>query len=474
MKILVAIANYGTANDQHLAVLLDQYRAMPHQVDVVVLSNIPKNLGSDIRVQVGLPTTDPWSLPFGHKRLFAEQAENYDLFIYSEDDVLITERNIEAFLRVTQVLKDGEIAGFFRYETDRQGSRHFCDASTHWHWDPESVRSRGECTFAFFTNEHAACYVLTRQQLRSAIVSGGFLVEPHREKYALAETAATDPYTQCGFKKLICISHLDDFLIHHLPNKYVGSLSLEETDFRRQVNALLEVQNGARPRVGLLGPDAGLVASKWAKSYYEPVRHDLLALVPDHTRSVLSIGCGWGATEGVLIKKGIRVVGVPLDSVIAACAEARGVETVCGDFVAVQSQLRGREFDCILVSNLLHLMAVPVETLSSLARFLSKQGVLVASVPNFAQLPVLWERFRHLREFTNHGTNEKMGVHLTTHRIVRQWMQRCGLNIENVVNVVPQRAQFADRFSLGFGQRLLASQIIAVAGNPRTTADRTT
>jgi hypothetical protein len=40
MKMLVAIANYGTKNRVYLERLLAEYRCLPYQVDVVVLSNV--------------------------------------------------------------------------------------------------------------------------------------------------------------------------------------------------------------------------------------------------------------------------------------------------------------------------------------------------------------------------------------------------------------------------------------------------
>ena len=64
MKTLVAIANFGKKNEKYLLRLLEEYRTMiRYKVDIVVLSNIPKILGPDIEVIVGLPTKDPWSLP---------------------------------------------------------------------------------------------------------------------------------------------------------------------------------------------------------------------------------------------------------------------------------------------------------------------------------------------------------------------------------------------------------------------------
>src|ERR1700719_3961404 len=112
MKILVAIASYGTNKDSYLRQLIAEYRGMSYHVDIVVVSNISKDLGDAVEVSVGLPAKDPWSLPFAHKRIFADRLEQYDLFIYSEDDTLITERHIENFVKATRVLKDDEIAGF--------------------------------------------------------------------------------------------------------------------------------------------------------------------------------------------------------------------------------------------------------------------------------------------------------------------------------------------------------------------------
>ena len=69
----------------------------------------------------------------------------------------------------------------------------------------------------------------------------------HQEKYDLLVTAATDPYTQCGFRKLVCISHIEDFLITHLPNKYLGQLGVEFNELQTQLDALAEIESVYAP-----------------------------------------------------------------------------------------------------------------------------------------------------------------------------------------------------------------------------------
>src|SRR4029077_9551511 len=138
------------------------YHGMPFDVDLVVLSEAPKSLGPNVEVIVGLPSRNPWTLPFAHKAIFAERADRYDLFVYSEDDIWATEANIRAFLTATPELELNEIAGFMRYEIDGSGNWLLAEPWGHYHWKPESVRQRGAYTVAEFTNEHAGFYILTQ------------------------------------------------------------------------------------------------------------------------------------------------------------------------------------------------------------------------------------------------------------------------------------------------------------------------
>ena len=86
MKIFVTIVNFGIKNDEFLKVLLAEYASMPYDLHVSVLTNVPKDLGSDVEVVMHTPQGDPWAFPFAHKRILADRVHDYDLFIYSEDD----------------------------------------------------------------------------------------------------------------------------------------------------------------------------------------------------------------------------------------------------------------------------------------------------------------------------------------------------------------------------------------------------
>ena len=62
LRMLVVIASYGEKNLRFLKEIIAEYRGMALQVDIVVLSNAAKSLGSNVDVRVGIPTRNPWSL----------------------------------------------------------------------------------------------------------------------------------------------------------------------------------------------------------------------------------------------------------------------------------------------------------------------------------------------------------------------------------------------------------------------------
>jgi SAM-dependent methyltransferase len=470
LRILVVIANYGTRNLPYLQVLLSEYRRMPFQIDMVVLSNVPKDFGPGIEVQVGLPNANPWSLPFAYKPLLARRSKDYDLFIYTEDDVLITERNIRAFLRATEVLPEDHVAGFIREEVSAEGRHYYSTIHGRFHWEPHSVMRLGQFTFARFTNDHSGCFMLTQRQLDRALASGRFLLGFRQGRYGYPETAATDPYTQCGFRKVIGISHLDEFCLPHLPNVYLGKLGLEKSLANREIARLMSLNPAGEITGPLFKTETGLENTwRWDKQHYEPAREDVLALVPPQTRTVLSVGCGSGETEERLVRKGIKVVGIPLDCVVAVTAMARGIETVAPDLGAARRQLAGRQFDCIIFADSLHRFEHPTAVLEVYAGLLAPTGTVVVSAPNFNYVAVIRDRLcgtLKLRAVKREGGFARYGFHVTTFAQLRRWLQAAGLTSIKWSPEVPARFRSFDRLTAGGLRGVLIEELVLAGSRP--------
>jgi len=472
IRILVAIASYGTGNDRYLRQIIRQYQSMPFDIDIVVLSNIDKKATFDgIECLVGLPAKNPWSLPFAHKKLFADRRDRYDLFVYSEDDILITERNLRAWLAVNPLLEPDEVAGFLRVEFGSDGDVNYPDAHGNFHWDPQSVKRRGDCTLAYFTNEHAACYVLSRAQLNAALKSGGFDVAPHEGKYDLLCTAATDPYTQCGLTKLIPVSHLSQFTVHHMSNRYVGKMGVTAEEFGRLIDALLRIAVNDLTAKPLMTTETKLWRNAYAKDYYEPITEQFASLIPPTARSVLSIGCGSGAIERSLVKKGLRVAAIPLDPVIASVAAADGVEVFYEGLDAV-GLADERHFDCILCSNILHLSPEPEKLLSALHAFMHKDSTLIIQSPNMMSLRALRRYPREVARLARaRGAGyPSTGTHFSSLQTVRNWCTRAGFQIEQGLNIREANWNASSGITSAVGEYLPEALLFPLATSVLVTA----
>jgi len=432
LKLLVTIASYGEKNIPYLKRLIATYQAMSMTVDVVVVSEAPKELARDVRVVVGLPSSNPWSLPFAHKRIFAENVDNYDLFIYSEDDIAVTSENIEAFLQTTSMLKQDEIPGFLRYEVDRSNRIWMPDVHSMFRWKPDSVVERAGQLFAEYSNEHAACYMVTSTQLKRAIDGGRFMTEPYEGKYDMICTPATDLYTQCGFRKLIAVSNLKPFLLHHLSDRYAGQMGLSFVEFEEQLRVLDSIQAGRHPATTLTEVESRMNRGEWSKGLYEKPRPALLDLVPTTAKTVLSVGCGWGAAEEELTARGFLVTVIPLDSVIGAFASRRGLTPLYGTLDQCLTNLAGQKFDCLLVTNLLHLNENPQQLFARLAELTDAGGTLLVETPNFESLGLRAKRSLGYRDFQKLRTFAESGISVFGARALVKWSRRAGFSSTKV------------------------------------------
>ena len=463
MKVLVGIAHHGHKNRPFLQRMLAEFRAMDHAVDVVVLAEAPKDLGPDVEVRVGLPTANPWSLPFAHREVFAERRDAYDVFVYAEDDTLITQRTLDTFAELSATLPDHLVPGFMRFEEHPDGARSYCSVHSYYRWFPESVFRHAGLTFARFSNEHAAAYALTQDQLHRAIASGGFLVPPHEGTYDMLVSAATDPYTRCGLQKVVCIDRIDDLLLHHLPNVYLGRLGIDQAAFDAQLDALRAIADGTRPSVQLLRPEVPTSPPVWSKHAF-PADEPVDDLLPSRRiRRVLCVGTVAGGIERDLLDRDIEVVAVPVDGVLGAVAGLHGATVLEPDALRTGAVEAHGPYDAIAAIDVVPYARDPVGFLTELAAHLAPGGTLVVTAPDHGRYAVrnrLWPSRRTPlpASWAEHGSQ------VVTPRSLRRWVRAAGFR---KVRLHHRRAE--RRRPLGVADlrgRLTGNSLAAVAVRP--------
>ena len=460
-KVLVAIASYGNAQDHFLRRVVAEYRPLQERCRIVVLSNIDKQIeGAEVRV--GVPTRDPYSLPFAHRAVFAENAAGFDLFIYTEDDTLLTVESIEAFLNAQRQLEDDEIAGFLRSEVRTDGGRQVVSVNHHFRWIPDTVVRRGTDWYAKFSNQHSGCYMVTRAQLQRAIASGGFLVEPRRRRYGMLETAASDIYTQCGLRRLVNLSRIDEFIVPHLANKYFTRMGIPIEDLHAQVHVLQGISAAGTWSGSLVDPQANTPHFRWSKNLYAGADRSLLSAMPAGARSVLSVGASWGANEHALVQRGLDVMAVPIDAVFGRHLESLGVGVVQGELDKVMRRLNGRRFDVVLLDDVLHRTKQPTQWLDALQRVLAPEGRIVGSIP---VAPNALSILRDVRDGIRPVVPrfESHGLHASNRGRLKQWLARARLEAVTIVPE-PEPRDDADRESvIGYLKSRMPARLIFAA-----------
>ena len=113
-KLLVSIATYGDKNFEYLNKVIDEYKTYKNYdltINVHGTTPLPR---SDINF---IGHVDPPNTVFFHRQEFADERNNYDLFLFSEDDMLIKEEAVDTYVKYTSTLPVDYCLGFLRYET---------------------------------------------------------------------------------------------------------------------------------------------------------------------------------------------------------------------------------------------------------------------------------------------------------------------------------------------------------------------
>jgi SAM-dependent methyltransferase len=419
---------------------------MPIDVSFVVLSNIPKDLGIDVEVRVGVPSKDPWSLPFAHRTLFRERIDDFDHFIYSEDDTLLRWTTLKSFFETSEILPENEVAGFFRTEKSADGRLYFSTCHAFFRWVPSSVRQRGGYLWAKYSNEHSACFIASQEQLRRAIHSGGFPVEPHEGRYDMLVTAATDFYVSCGLERLICIDRIHDFSLPHLPNKYIGILGTPAEELAWQISALREIYAGNLPTCELLQPETRLPGSVGSKRYREEPDPIFYEMLNGTGRNILVWGAGDGLFEADLQAQGYNVSAYPLNAVMGECCRQRGLTVLPIDGKGLASD--ARQFDAVVLRDVLHVVENPQSVLDELRKVLRPGGRILVRVPNFHDCRMRKSRLLDPR-FSGAWDIERIGAVPFTVKSLSRLIESAGFGSIVSKALVPARFKKADLITLG-------------------------
>lgn len=237
-KVLAVLVNYGFEQVSFLEKIIESLKSFKHyNVDIIVNSNVELNIKGIDKLNLFNNLPDYQLLPLTCRKTIWENKDNYDLFLFGENDMLFKEIHLDRHIEYTQILPQDRICGLLRYEEDDRGI-FYTDYHAFYEWDFDSLEIYNGKKFAHFKNVHQATFILTKEQLHKIGKLHNFTTFFRGSSYSAKCKVNTDIYDFCGMKKMICLSDFKDNLIHHMSNVYIDGIKGRNKNQRSDSNRM--------------------------------------------------------------------------------------------------------------------------------------------------------------------------------------------------------------------------------------------
>lgn len=184
------------------------------------------------------------NLVFTPRNYILSKLDDYDYFVYNEDDILINSEILLKAIKVNELISSIDIKyaiGLLRYELDDNQKEYTDLHPDHCKINPNKNKIIKDITELetdkYFTpcNVHSGNFILSKNQIKYLLDLEKFSVTPHSNFVGTLESGASDVYFD--LIKLIPINNFTEFECHHLSNKYIYN-SRKVTE--EELNSLLD------------------------------------------------------------------------------------------------------------------------------------------------------------------------------------------------------------------------------------------
>jgi len=227
MKLLVCIAaHYSHERIQYIESVLECLSTYQCEVFVMIDTNSPEfkcqHFGLNIRGVVHDSLSHPFHLTQMHRSHFEREINNYDWFMYLEDDMLLPWENFLSYTKKFDLLWPNYVPSFLRIE-EKDKIQYISDVTDRQH--ANFVFIDGRCFFALpFPQHYHAFWIAPQYVLKQTINEDFTKLHDSRER------AASYLMWDLHKKGLLEVENRDgrfqikkDCYSWHLPNNYIDS-----------------------------------------------------------------------------------------------------------------------------------------------------------------------------------------------------------------------------------------------------------
>jgi 2-polyprenyl-3-methyl-5-hydroxy-6-metoxy-1,4-benzoquinol methylase len=158
----------------------------------------------------------------------------------------------------------------------------------------------------------------------------------------------------------------------------------------------------------------------------------MLKYIPENAKTILEVGCSEGLFLSFLNKnRKCETWGIELFEDAALEASKVAFKVLTGDFNEVYKSLPKNYFDCVIFNDVIEHFSDPWLAMSNTKKILSKNGVIVSSIPNFRYIGNLTEiitsaDFKYKEEG---GILDKTHLRFFTAKSIKRFFEECGYTL---------------------------------------------
>ena len=176
-----------------------------------------------------------------------------------------------------------------------------------------------------------------------------------------------------------------------------------------------------------------------SEGYYDSIRADMLKYIPHDVKKTLEFGCGSGGFSGLVKDKfGAEVWAVEIDGRSAKAASEKLDKVINCDAQEAIAKLPDNCFDCIIFFDVLEHLVDPYSLLYDIKTKLTKEGVIVASIPNIRYYRSFVKLVIHGDwDYKDHGILDKTHLRFFTYKSIVKLFNELAFEILEIEGIHP-------------------------------------
>jgi hypothetical protein len=225
MKILVSITSYHKDKEKYLSKILRSYEdisvTLECKIDIILSTNYEFKFdysGNIMHITTNYVYDSFWEYTWQNKKMIFSIYSDYDYIIESDDDILISEKNIVQYIKLKNI-DENYIPGFLVTERGSDNIEYI--QSILYGNTVGQLNTINNKLFFIPRNLHSACYMIDKQRMSDFLLSNENSTIPRSlNSYDCACTSVCEVYFY--YKKVIEIDEINNHTVNHLPNKYIN------------------------------------------------------------------------------------------------------------------------------------------------------------------------------------------------------------------------------------------------------------